>query len=179
MRNAGLDEAQAGIETARRNINNLRYADDATLMAESKEELKRLLMRMKEDSEKTGLKQHLKNEDYGIQSHHFKANRRGKSGSFTDFIFLGSKITVDSDCSHKIKRCLLLGRKAMTNLEGVLKKQRHHFANKGPYSQSYGFSSKEQGLLISCLQSLSTVILEPKKIKSETISIFPHLFAMK
>ena len=141
MRNAGLDEAQAGIETARRNINNLRYADDTTPMAESEGELKRLLMRMKEDSEKTGLKQHLKNEDYGIQSHHFKANRRGKSGSLTDFIFLGSKITVDSDCRHKIKRCLLLGRKAMTNLDSLLKKQRHYFVDKGPSSQSNGFSS--------------------------------------
>ena len=87
MRNAGLDEAQAGIKIAGRNINNLRYADDTTPMAESEGELKRLLMRMKEDSEKTGLKQHLKIEDYGIQSHHFKANRRIKSGNSHRFHF--------------------------------------------------------------------------------------------
>ena len=122
MRNAGLEEAQAGVKTARRNINNLRYADDTTLMAESDEELKSLLMIVKEESEKVGLK-------LNIQKTKIMA-----SGSITsweideetvetvsDFIFLGSKITADGDCSHEIKRLLLLGRKAMTNLDNIFK----------------------------------------------------------
>ena len=93
-----------------------------TLMAESKGELKSLLMRVKEEIEKVGFKtQHSKNEDHGIWSHHFMANRRGKVETVTDFLFLGSKITVDVDCSHEIKRPLLLARKAMTNLESILK----------------------------------------------------------
>ena len=112
MRNAGLEETQAGIKIARRKINNLRYADDTTVMAESEEELKSLLMKVKEESEKDGLKTKI----HGIQSHHFMANRRGKVETVTDFLFLGSKITADSDCSLKIKGCLLSGRKAMTNL---------------------------------------------------------------
>ena len=94
MRNAGLDEAQAGIKIAGRNINNLRYADDTTLMAESKVELKSLLIKVKEESEKVGLKQHSNNKDHGIWSHHFMANRWGNNGN-RDFIFLGSKITAD------------------------------------------------------------------------------------
>ena len=85
--------------------------------------------------------QHSENKYCGIQSHHFMANRWGNSGNLADFIFLSSKITADGDCSHEIKRCLLLGRKVMTNLDSILKRQRHHFANKGPSSQSYGFSS--------------------------------------
>ena len=121
MRNGGLDEAQAGIKIARRNINNLRYADDTTLMAESEEELKSLLMEVKEDSEKVGLKLNIQKTDHGIRSHHFMANRWGNRERVTDFIFLGSKITADGDCSHEIKRYLLLGRKAMTNLGSVLK----------------------------------------------------------
>ena len=123
-RNAGLDEAQAGIKTAGRNINNLRYADDTTLMTESEEERKSLLMKVKEESEKAGLKLNVhKNEEHGIQSHHFMANRRGNNGNnvTTDFIFLGSKITAEGDCSYEIKRCLLLGRKATTNLGSILK----------------------------------------------------------
>ena len=100
MQNARLDEAQAGINIAGRNINNLRYADDTTLTAESKEELKILL--------KFNIQ---KNEDHGIQSHHFVATRWGKNGNSERFIFLGSKITVDGNCSHEMKRCLLLGRK--------------------------------------------------------------------
>ena len=120
--NAGLDEAQAGIKTARRNINNLRYADDTTLMTESEEELKSLLMKVKEESEKTGLKLNIqKNYDCGFCSHHFMANRWGNNGTVTDSIFLASKITVDSDCSHEIKTHLLLGRKAIRNLNSVLK----------------------------------------------------------
>ena len=111
MRNAGLEEAQAGIKIAARNINNLRYADDITLMAESEEELKRLLMRVKEESEKSGLKLNIQKTKI-IWSHHFM----GKKWKETDFIFLGFKITTDSGRSHEIKRCLLLGRKAITNL---------------------------------------------------------------
>ena len=107
MRNAGLDEAQAGIKVAGRNINNLRYADDSTLMAES-EELKSLLMKVKEVSEKVGLK-------FNIQKTKVMA-----SGPIT-CIFLGSKITADGDCNHEIKKCLLLGRKVMTNLDSILK----------------------------------------------------------
>ena len=120
MRNAGLDKAQAGSKTAGRNINNLRYADDTTLMAESEEELKSLLIKVKEESEKVGLK-------LNIQKMKIMA-----SGSITsweidgetvaDFILGGSKITADGDCSHEIKRRLLLGRKAMTNLDSILKK---------------------------------------------------------
>ena len=119
MINAGLDEAQAGIKIAGRNINNLRYADDTTLMAESKEELKSLLMKVKEESEKVGLKLNIQ-----------KTKIMG-SGPITsweidvetvvDFIFLGSKITANGDCSHEIKRCLLLGRKVMTNLDSIFK----------------------------------------------------------
>ena len=113
MRNAGLDEAQAGIKIAGRNINNLRYADDTTLTAES-EELKSLLMKVKEESEKVG-------EDHGIQSHHFMANRWRNSGKSDRLYFGGSKITADDYCSHEIKRCLLLEKKIMTNLDSILK----------------------------------------------------------
>ena len=120
MRNAGLDEA--GLKIARRNTNILRYADDITLMAESEEELKSLLMKVKEESEKAGLKtQHSKNEDHGIWSYHFMANRWGNNGNSTDFIFWGSKITADGDCSHEIKRHLLPARNTITNLDGILK----------------------------------------------------------
>ena len=102
MRNAGLEEAQAGIKIARRNINNLRYADNTTLMAKSEEELESLLMKVKEESEKVGLKaQHSENEDHGIWSHHFMANRWGNS---VRLYLGGSKITADGDCSHEIKR---------------------------------------------------------------------------
>ena len=139
MRNTRLDEAQAEIKIPRRNINNLRYADDTTLMAESEEELKSLLMKVKEKSEKVGLK-------LSIQKTKIMASGPITSWQIdgetmeTDFIFLGSKITAHGDCSHEIKRCLLLGREAMTNLGRILK-IRHHFANKGPSSQGYGFSS--------------------------------------
>ena len=119
MRNAGLDEAQAEIKIARRNINNLRYADDTTLMAESEEELKSLLMAVKEESEKVGLK-------LNIQKRKIMASGPITSWQIdmetvTDFIFLGSKITADGDYSHEIKRHLLLGRKVMTNLDSILK----------------------------------------------------------
>ena len=132
MRNAGLDEAQAGIKTARRNINNLRYADDTTLMAESEEELKSLSMKVKEESEKVGLKLNIQKMKVMASGPITSWQIGGKTmETLTDFIFLGSKITTDGDCSHEIKRCLLLGRKAMTNLDSILKKQRHDFANKG------------------------------------------------
>ena len=121
MRKAGLDESQAGIKIARRNINNLRYADDTTLMAESKEELKSLLMKLKEESEKAGLKLNIQKTVMAsgpITSWEIDGEA---VETVSDFIFLGSKITADGDCSHEIKRCLLLGRKVMTNLDNILK----------------------------------------------------------
>ena len=137
MRNAGLDEVQAGIKIARRNINNLRYADDTTLMAESEEELKSLLMKMKEESEKAGLKLNIQKTKIMASSPITSRQIDGETmETVSDFIFWGSKTTADGDCSHKIKRCLLLGRTVMTNRE----KQRHYFANKGLSSQGYGFS---------------------------------------
>ena len=121
MRHAGLEEAQAGIKIAGRNISNLRYTDDTTLMAES-EELKSLLMKVKEESEKVGLKLNIqKTKIMASQSHHFMANRWGTVETMSDFILGGSKITADGDCSHEIKRHLLLGRKVMTNLDSILK----------------------------------------------------------
>ena len=120
MRNTGLEEAQAGIRIAGRNINHLRYADDTTLMAESEEELKSLLMKVKEESEKVGLKLNVASGP--ITSWEID----GKTvESVADFIFGGFKITADGDCSHEIKRRLLLGRKVMTNLDSIFKKQRH------------------------------------------------------
>ena len=119
----GLKESQARIKIVGRNINSLRYPDDTTLTAESEEELKSFSMKVKEESEKSWLKaQHSKYEDHGIWSHHFMVNRWGNIENSERLLFsLGSKITVKCDCSHKIKRCLLLGRKAMTNLDSVLK----------------------------------------------------------
>ena len=122
MLNAGLDEAQAGINIARRNINNLRYADDTTLMAENKEELKSLLMKVKEESEKAGLKFNIQKTKIMASGPITSWQIDGKTmETVTDFTFLGSKITADGDCSHEIKRCLLFGRKAMTNLDNILK----------------------------------------------------------
>ena len=121
MRNVRLDEAQAGIKIAGRNFNSLRYADDTTLMAES-EELKSLLMKVKEDSEKVGLKLNIQKAKIMASGTITSQQIDGETvETVTDFIFLGSKITLDSDCSHVIKRCLLLGRKAMTNLDSILK----------------------------------------------------------
>ena len=121
MQNAGLDEAQAGIKIAGRNINNLRYADDTTLMAES-EELKSLLMKVKEESEKASLKLNIQKTKIMASDPITAWQIDGETmETMTDFIFLGSKITEDGDCSHEIKRCLLLGRKAMTNLHSILK----------------------------------------------------------
>ena len=119
MRNTGLDEAQAGIKVARRNINNLRYADDTTLMAESEEELKRPLIKVKEESEKVGLKLNIQKTKIIASGPITSWQIDGKT--VADFVFLGSKITADGDYSHEIKRCLLLGRKVKTNLDSILK----------------------------------------------------------
>ena len=125
MRNAGLEEAQDGIKIARRNINNLRYADDITLMAESEEELKILLIKMKEESEKVGLKLNIQKTKImasdPITSWEIYGETVETVETVSDFIFLGSKITADGHCSHEIKRCLLLGRKVMINLDSILK----------------------------------------------------------
>ena len=120
MRNAGLEEAQAGIKIAGRNINNLRYADDTTLMAESEEELKSLLTKVKEESEKVGLKLNIQKTKIMASGPSWEIDGETVE-TVSEFIFLGSKITADGDCSHEIKRCLLLGRKVMTNLESILK----------------------------------------------------------
>ena len=119
MRNAGLEEAQAGIKIAGRNINNLRYADDTTLMAENKEELKSLLMEVKEESEKVGLKLNIQKTKIMASGPIISWQIDGET--VADFILGGSKITADGDCSHEIKRVLLLGRKVMTNLDSILK----------------------------------------------------------
>ena len=141
MRNAGLGEAQAGIKIAGRNIHNLRYADDTTLMAESEEELKTLLMKVKEESEIVGLKLNIQKTKImasgPITSWQIDAEAMETA---RDFVLRGSKIIADSFCSHEIRRHLLLGRKSMTNLESILK-SRHYLANKGLSSQSYDFSS--------------------------------------
>ena len=122
MRNAGLDEAQAGVKIAGRNINNLRYADDTILMAESEEELKSLLMKVKEENEKAGLKLCIKIAKIMASGHITSWQIDGERvETVADFIFLGSKITADGDCSREIKRRLLLGRKDMTNLDSILK----------------------------------------------------------
>ena len=122
MRNAGLEETQAGIEIARRNINNLRYADDTTLMAESEEELKSLLMKVKEESEKVGFKLNIQKTKIMACGPITSWEIDGETvETVSDFMFLASKITADGDCSHEIKRCLLLGRKVMTNLDSILK----------------------------------------------------------
>ena len=122
MRNAVLEEAQAGIKIAGRNINNLRYADDTILMAESEEELKNLLMKVKEESEKLGLKLNIQKTKIMASGSTTSWEIDGETvETVSDFIFLGSKITVDGDCNHEVKRCLLLGRKVMTNLDSILK----------------------------------------------------------
>ena len=122
MRNAGLEEAQAGIKIAGRNINNLRYVDDTTLTAESEEELKSLVMKVKEENEKVGLKPNIQKTKIITSGPIISWQIDGATvETVADFIFCGSKITADGDCSHEIKRCLLLGRKVMTNLDSILK----------------------------------------------------------
>ena len=149
MRNAGLEETQAGTKIAGRNINNLRYADDTTLMAESKEELKSLLLKVKEESEKVGLKLNIQKTKIMASGPITSWEICGETvETVADFTFWGSKITSDGDCSHEIKRHLLLGRKVMTNLDSKhIKKQRHYFVNKGPSSQGYVFSSSHVWML--------------------------------
>ena len=141
MRNSGLDEAQAGIKIARRNINNLRYTDYTTLMAENKEQLKSLLMKVKEESEKAGLKLNIQKTKMMASGPITSWQIDGEAvETVSDFMFLGSKITTDGDYSHEIKRHLLLGRKVMTNLDSILKRRDSTLLT-GPSNQSYGFSS--------------------------------------
>ena len=142
MRNAGLKEAQAGIKIAGRNINNPRYANDSTLMTESEEELKSLLMKVKEESEKVGLKLNIQKTKIMASSPITSWEIDGETvETVSDFLFWGSRITADDDCSHEIKRHLLLGRKVMTILDSIVKKKkkRYHFANKGLYSKNSFF----------------------------------------
>ena len=142
MRNAGLEEAQGGIKIAGRNINNFKYADGTILMAESEEELKSLLMKVKEKSEKVGLKLNIQKTKIMASGPITSWQIDGETTeTVSDFIFLGSKITEDGDGSHEIKRRLLLGRNVMTNLDSILKSRDINFANKGPSSQGYGFTS--------------------------------------
>ena len=147
MRNAGLEEAQAGIKIAGRNINKLRYADDTTLMAESEEELKSLLMKVKKESEKVGLKLNIQKTKIMASGPITPWEIDGETvETVSDFVLGGSNITADGDCSHEIKRRLPLGRKVMSNLDSIqprqhIEKQRHYSANKGLSSQCYGFSS--------------------------------------
>ena len=137
MRNAGLEEAQAGIKIARRSSNNLRYADDTTHMAESEEELKSLLMKVKEESEKVGLKLNIQKTKIMASSPITSWQIDGET--VADFIFLGSKITADYDCSHKIKRHLLLGRKVMTKLDSILKSRDITLPTKVPLAKALVF----------------------------------------
>ena len=140
MRNAGLEEAQAGIKIAGRNINNLRYADDTTLMAESEEELKNLLMKVKEESEKIGFKLNIQKKKIMASGPITSWEIDGETvETVSDFILGGSKITADGDCSHEIKRHLLLGKKVMTNLDSIFK-NRDITLPTGPSSQGCGFS---------------------------------------
>ena len=140
MRNAGLEEAQAGIKIAGRNISNLRYADDTTLMAESEEELKSLLMKVKEESEKVGLKLNIQKTKIMASGPITSWQIDGETvETESDFIFLGSKITADGDCSHEIKT-LTPWKESYDQPRQHIKKQRHYFANKCPSSQGYGFS---------------------------------------
>ena len=144
MRNAGLKEAQAGIKIARRNISNLRYADDTTLMAESEEELKCLLMKVKEESEKVGLKLNIQKTKIMASSLITSWQIDGETvETVADFIFGSSKITAVDDSDHEIKSCLLLGRRVMTNLDSILKSRDITLPKKGLSSQGYGFSSSQ------------------------------------
>ena len=138
MRNAGLEETQAGIKISGRNINNLRYADDTTLVAESEEELKSLLMKVKEESEKVGLKLNIQKTQ--IMASGPITSRQMDGETLSDFIFGGSKITADGDCSHEIKT-LIPWKESYDQLRQHIKKQRYYFVHKDPSSQRYDFSS--------------------------------------
>ena len=151
MRNAGLVEAQAGIRIAGRNTNNLRCADDTTLMAETEEELKSLLMKVKKQSEKVGLKLNIKKTKIMTSGPIISWQIDGETVEIvTDFLFLSSKITADGDCSHEIKRCLLLGRKVMTNLESILKSRDITLSTNIHLVSSLQFSSVTQSCLTLC-----------------------------
>ena len=142
MRNTGLDEAQAGIKIAGRNINNLRYADDTTLMSESEEELKSLLMKVKEESEKVGLKLNVQKTKIMASGPITSWQIDGETvETVADLILGGSKITADGDCSHEIKRCFLLGRKVMTNLDSIFESRDNTLPTKFYLIKAYGFSS--------------------------------------
>ena len=142
MRKAGLEEAQAGIKIAGRNLNHLRYADDITLMAESEEELKSLLMKVKEESEKVGLKLNIQKTKIMASGPITSWQIEGETmETMTDFIFLGPKTTADGDCSHEVKRRLLLGRKVMTNQDSILKSRDITLPTKVLSNQSYDFPS--------------------------------------
>ena len=142
MRNAGLHEAQAGIKIAGRNINNLRYADDTTLMAESEEELKSLLMKVKVESEKDDLKLNIQKAKIMASGPITSWEIDGETvETVSDFIFWGSKITADGDCTHEIKRCLLFWKESYDQPRQPTKKQKHYFVNKGQSSQIYGILS--------------------------------------
>ena len=146
MRNGGLEEAQAGIKIARRNINNHRYADDTTLTAESKEEPKSLLIKVTEDSEKVNLKLNIQKTNIMASGPITSWEIDGETvETVSDFIFLGSKVTADGDCSHKIRKRLLLGRKAMTNLDSILQSRDIPLLTKFCLVKAYGFSSSHYG----------------------------------
>ena len=202
MRNAGLEETQAGIRIAGRNINNLRYTDDTIVMAESEEELKSLLMKVKVESEKVGLNLNIQKTKIMASGPITSWQIDGETVEIVaDFIFLGFKITADGDCSHEIKRRLLLGREVMTNLDSIFKSRDITLPTKVCLVKAmvfpvvmYGceswtfvgkvmslllnmlprlvitFLPRSKCLLISWLQSPSAVILEPRKIKSDTVS---------
>ena len=142
MRNAGIDGAQVGVKIARRNISNLRYTVDTTLMAKSEEELKSLLMKVKEESEKVGLKLNIQKTKIMASGPIISWQIDGETvETVSDFIFLGSKITADGDCSYEIKRHFTPWKESCDQPRQHIKKQRHYFANKGLSNQSYGFSS--------------------------------------
>ena len=143
MKNAGLEEAQAGIKIARRNVNNLRYADDTTLMTENKEKLKSLLMKVKEESEKVGLKLNIQKTRIMASGPTTSWEIDGETVETVSDFILGAPKTEDGDCSHEIKRCLLFGRKVMNNLDSILKSRDITLPKKGPSSQSYCFSSSQ------------------------------------
>ena len=153
MRKAGLDEAQAEIKIDRRNINNLRYADDTTLMAESKE-LKSLLIKVKEESEKVVLKLNIQKTKIMASVPITSWQIDGETmETVTDFLFLGSKITTDGDCSHEIKRCLLLGRKTMTNLDSILKSRDITLSTKVHQVKAVVFPAVMYGCELDCKES--------------------------
>ena len=154
MRNAGLEETQAGIKIAWRNINNLRYGDDTTLMAESEEELKCLLMKVKEESEKVGLKLNIQETKIMASGPTTSWETDGETvETVSDFIFWGSKITTDGDCSHEIKRCLLLGRKAMINLDSIFKSRDITLSTKVRLVKAMVFPVVMYGCELNCEES--------------------------